>query len=187
MALDPLASVDDLEARLGRALNDVEAVRAVPLLRDASAGARREAGRPFTAAADETARVRVRSADLRLPKIPVTAVASIADVDGNDLEFTYYGGDTVRLTFIPAAGWADVTYSHGYAEVPDDVTGAVCSAVLRTLGISPLETGYQSENVEGYGYSVGSAAAAGAVGFLPSELAVFHAYRRIGGMARLGP
>lgn len=187
MALDPLATTADLAARLGRALTAEETTRATPLLRDASAVARREAGRPFTAAAGDTARVRVRGLKLRLPKVPVTAVDTIADVDGNPLDFTYDAGDVVTLSAIPLRGWVDVTYDHGYAEIPDDVVGAVCSAVLRTLGVSPMETGYQSETVEGYAYTVGAAAASGAVGFLDAELAVFRAYKRVGGMARLGP
>lgn len=194
-----LATVADLESRLGRGLDEDETTRAEALLDSASARVRTYTGQQF----DETtggSRLRVRSGRVRLPQRPVTAVASVADTDANDVAFTWHAGDTVYLDALgtlhrfdlqPYGGsgpqWVDVTYTHGYASTPDDVVEVVCQMVLRAFGSDPAASGLTQESVEGYSYSIGGAAAAGAVGMLDDEKAALDVYRRKGGTIRISP
>lgn len=186
MPLAPLATVADLEGRLGRVLDAADTIRAELLLGDASAAVRAYTGQQFTAATT-TARYPVRGNMVRLPQRPVTAVTAVANTDGAAVSFEWFYGHTVTLTAGPWTGWVDVTYTHGYAEIPGEIIGLVCNLVARALGTLPDETGYQSESIGTYSYSVGPAAAAGPFGYLNDERAVLDRYRSVGGTIRTGP
>lgn len=193
-----LATVADLEARLGRSLDAAESIRAAALLDGTSARVRTYTGQQFDLVVDDAQRLRVRRGQVRLPQRPVVAVASVADTDANDVEFTWHAGDVVHLDAFgsvprfdlePYRGngpmWVDVTYTHGYATAPDDVVEVVCSIVLRAFGSDPSASGITQESVEGYSYSLGAAGAAGAVGMLNDERAALDVYRRKGGTIRV--
>lgn len=184
MSLDPLASVEDLEGRLGRALSDDEADRAELLLADASATVRSYTGQQFTAATNDTARLRSRSGIVILPQRPVTAVGGVEDTDGNTIDFTWYDGDRFTLTNVTVC-WVDVTYDHGYDEIPEDIIAVVCQIAGRAMGTPSDQTGLSSESIGTYSYSVGAAAAAGTAGLLNDERTILDRYRRVGGVARL--
>lgn len=181
---EPLATVDDVAARLGRDLTAEEELRAETLVVDVSAAVRSYAGQTFSAETT-TARLRVRSGTIRLPQRPVVDVTEVADLDGNDIEFTWYHGDTLTLTGIPTNGWVDVTYEHGWEELPADIVAVVCQIVGRALGMPADQGGYQSETIGSYSYAVGAAAAAGSTGMMNDERAALDRYRRIGGTAWL--
>jgi hypothetical protein len=195
-----LATVADLEARLGRELTASELARAEALLSSASARVRSYTGQQFTQDTT-TARVRVNNGRITLPQRPVQTVETIADMDGNAVPFTWYAGASIVLGTnsyppihpIEAAWyarfreWVDVTYTHGYADIPADVVEVVCQIVLRTLGSDPAASGMVQESVEGYSYSMGAAGAAGAVGMLNDEKAALDVYRRKGGTIRVTP
>lgn len=184
--MPPLASVADLEGRLGRTFDAGEAIRAGLLLDDASAVVRAYTGQQFNEATS-TVRLKVRGGVVRLPQRPATAVTTVADVDGNTVGHTWYSGDAIHLTGgYPTGGWVDVTYDHGYASVPGDVVAVVCQIAGRAFGTTADNAGYQSESIGTYSYTVGVAAAAGATGLLNDERAVLDRYRRVGGMARIG-
>jgi hypothetical protein len=198
--VDPLATVDDLDARLGRTLTGVDADRANQLLRDASGAFRRAAGQQISAGSS-TARLRpmfagpIRAARtwdafVRLRQRPATAVASVIDAAGNPVEFEWLGDDRVAVTtrassstFDEVDGNAygvlvDVTYSHGYDEIPDDVVAVVCQMVGRALAVTPDKTAYFQRSIDNYAETLGSAAAGGAVGMLPAELKFARTFRR---------
>lgn len=179
-----LASRSDLEARLGRSLTGDDATRADSLLDDVSASVRAYTGQTFTTGTS-TARLRARGTLVRLPQRPVTSVTSVKDVDGNVVEFTYDAGSTLSLLSLPLRGWVDVEYAHG-GTVPDVVKAVVCQVAARAFGAKAEQAGFTSEGVPGYTYSVGGAAAAGPLGFLPDELRVLDAYRVVGTSAAFG-
>jgi hypothetical protein len=195
-----LATVADLEARLGRAFDPAETARAEGLLAGVSARVRSYTGQQFEQATS-TDRVRVRNGRLTLPQRPVTDVSDITDVDGSTVPFTWYAGSTIILGTsgyppihpIEAAWygrlreWVDVTYTHGYDDIPADVLEVVCQMVLRAFGTDPSASGIGQESVEGYSYSFGAAGAAGAVGMLNDEKAALDVYRRRGGTIRVSP
>lgn len=190
-----LATVDDLEVRLGRTLTLTEADQAEALLDDASAAVRAYIGQSVDSA-EQTARLRVRNGAVRLPRRPVTAVESVEDVNGNAIDFTWDAGQVVTLGSSFTDGWSteptrsayiwvDVTYTAGWATVPADLVAVVCQIAGRALGRPADSTGMTSESIAGYSYSVGGAAAAGPLGLLSDEKAVLDRYRRPGATAYL--
>jgi hypothetical protein len=72
----------------------------------------------------------------------------------------------------------EVEYVHGADTAPDEIVAVVCSVVLRAFGHRPDQGALQSENIQGYSYSVGSAGAAGPLGLLPDEKATLDRHRQ---------
>lgn len=192
-----LATTDDLEVRLGRALTGTEVDRAEALLAGASARVQTYTGQTFTLVENDTVTVKVRNRIARLPQRPVTAVDAVTDPNDNTIGFTWLGDDRVQVgngldyswVFEPwrnGLNLVTVTYSHGYTTVPADVVDVVCQMAGRAMTRSADETGLTQESIAGYSYSVGSAAASGSVGMLPDERAALDVYRRRLGSIRIG-
>lgn len=193
--MQPLATVADLEARLGRPLTEDETVRAASLLAGASANVRAYTGQDFTE--DETtARIRVRSGRVRLPQRPVTEVASVESMAGDPLTFTWHAGEWLRLDpevtafdyepFRTNPTFVDVTYTHGFATVPDVVVEVVVQAATRALGVSADSAGTVSQTIDGYSETRVPAVVAGPLGLLIEEREVLDRYRIRGGTISTG-
>jgi len=186
MSLPPFASLADLEARLGRTLTGAEATRAEALLGDASAAVRRFTGQEITFRSS-TDRVLVRDGCAVLSQWPVIAVSGATDINGVALSPTWDGGQVVELgavwvinatpSTLAATPYADVTYAHGFAEVPDDIAAIVCQMAARAFGRSADLAGVTSETIGSYSVTVGAAAAAGAVGMLEDEKRILRAFK----------
>src|SRR5689334_10292990 len=123
-----LASSADVADRLGRTLESGEAARIEALLADASAAVRVYTGQSFTLE-ERTVRVRARTNVVRLTERPVTEVASVTDIDGNDVSYRWDGLDEVYLWPLASVrfdlDWptcwpvvVDVTYTAGPECVP---------------------------------------------------------------------
>lgn len=192
-----LATVADLEARLGRSLDATETARVEALLAGASARVRSYTGQQFELTTT-TDRVRARSGRLRLPQRPVVAVSALADMNGNDIMFTWHAGNDILMgtsgypvrhpiedAWYRHHDWVDVTYTHGYTDIPADVVEVVCQIALRAFGTPSETAGIVQESIGSYSYSVGPVAAAGATGLLNEERAALDPYRRIGGTIRV--
>lgn len=187
--MTPLATITDLQGRLGRTLAGDELTRANLLLIDASAKVRGYTRQQITQSTstdlcrlyggtmtddsnlsgeDTFTETLWYPAVVRLPQRPVTAVTAVVDLDGNALAFRWDGGQLIGTMGAPVK----VTYEHGWAvgdPVYDTVTAVVCSIVGRALGRSPEDGGIQQESIAGYAYTVGAVGAAGALGLLPDE------------------
>lgn len=181
-----LASVEDLEVRLGRTFTSTETDRAEALLADASAAVQAYTGQQFTVGTS-TVRLQVRNGTVRPPQSPISTITGIANIEGAALDHVWYAGPTVAVTGSIDGSWVDVTYDHGYEELPADIVAVVCQVAGRAMGVPADQGGIAQESIGNYSYSVGVAAAAGSVGLLNDERAVLDRYRRIGGMARIGP
>lgn len=189
-----LATVADVEARLGRALSVDEALRAETLLGDASALVRSWTRQSFTLVENDEIVLRPVGTLLRLPQRPVTEVVSVAAVSGMsavpDLAlpgWTWDGTDLVDIAGVDSqiwvslpAWWEDigaspgayrVVYSHGLAEVPGEVVAVVCQMVLRTLTAPSQVEGLVSERVGQYNYQLqqGGGSAGAAVRFTGAD------------------
>lgn len=175
------ATVEEAEDRLGRALSTEEAIRLTALLADASAAIRAEAGQEITAGVST---VWLSSCDniYRLSQTPVTAVTAVLDADGDPVDFTWLHGQTfttrgyglARFDYSPAAGRGSVqvTYEHGYATAPPILVAVASQMALRAMGSTPDQSGITQETVGPFSRTLGSAAAAGAVGLLRDERAI---------------
>lgn len=166
-----LATLPDLQKVMSRDLSPDDSTRALRLLEIASERVRTYTGRTFSATT-ETKRLRVRGSKVRLPQAPVTAVSAVVDMNGNDLSFEWYAGQVVTITsgsidwferepYRRGIQWADVTYSHGYSAIPDDVIGIVCDAVAVALDSPPEMIGVQSETLGDYSVTTSPQAAGG--------------------------
>lgn len=191
-----LASIDDLEARLGRTVTNEGQAQAA--LDDASAAVRAYTGQLFDLVTDDEVRLRARNGTVVLPQRPVTEVTAVANVDAGAVEFTWDAGTSVLLSGFDVLRsfevepyevnrpvYVDVTYSHGYAEVPADILAVVCQVAGRALGRTPDENALSQESIAGYSYSVGGAAASGALGFTLPERTVLDRYRKPIGTIRV--
>lgn len=191
-----LATSADVEAFLGRSLTASESTRVDALLADASAAVRNYTGQQFDM--DETTeRLKVRNGRIRLSQRPVTDVASVVDMNGNDITFTWYVGSVIDLADAPPDSWSfepykngltvvDVTYTHGYAAVPDDIVAVVRSIVAKALSVAPEYAGITQQTVGDVSVSYGSFAAAGGVGMLNDHRVILDRYRVEGGSYRFG-
>ncbi|MGW3627287.1 hypothetical protein [Streptomyces sp. NPDC000880] len=135
MALEPLATVADLEAR-GLTVDASETAIVAVYLDVASTAVREAAGTPIS---ETTSTVTVEGeADqrLKLPGLPISAVATV-ELDG--VAVTDWRLRSQRLW--RAAGWTacggpsevEVTYTHGMAAVPSDIVDLVCRMTAAAL------------------------------------------------------
>lgn len=134
MTLPALATVSDA---LGYDLT----VTPGALLR-ASTRVRTATGQQIT---EGTSTVTLRGPVTRLPQRPVTAITSVVDSDGEDVEYTLNGSQlTARSTDL-----LTVEYDHGYAagEIPDELVEVVCTIAQRlsTVVDTALASGVQQE------------------------------------------
>lgn len=159
MPLDPLAQQTDVEDNLGRTLTAGEITRASTLLNRASQLIRSYTGLTFTLVTDDVAVMRITAGRVRLPQRPVTAVSKVALVgydgvqrytvpfiwDGLD-EVTMFGDYLVlnlpEILHDVYTHTAEITYSHGYATVPDDIRDLTAEVVARVYQ-SPSTPGVQ--------------------------------------------
>lgn len=134
MALAPLATVEDLEAR-GLTVDPSEASVVTVYLRVASAAVREAAG---TAISRTTSTITLEGAPgqrLTLPGPPIVSVDTVT-ADGRTLtDWRLSSGRLWR-----ASGWTgvepseiEVTYTHGLAEVPEDIVDLVCRMAAAAL------------------------------------------------------
>lgn len=180
-----LATPEQLQDRMATRIDDEQ--RALTLLDDASAAVRSYTGQTISLATT-TERVRVKRGVARLSQRPITVVSTVEDTNGNTLLFEWEAGPKVQVqtnldsfSYVPwqsGIRWVDVTYTHGYADTPDDIVMVVCQIAGRAYGTSPEASATSSEGLGSYSISMGGAAASGAAGMLAPERAILDRYRR---------
>lgn len=173
----PLATVGDLEARLGRDLTATEAAKADAALADASAALRTYCRRHFTEVEDDEVILRPVGSSIRLPRRPVTAIAQLEQIGTAGTvdrvmavgEWAFDGIDLIELWpspyaysgIAPTGQYANtyrVLYDHGNDVVPAFIVGMTCRLVFRSLlAPSPTE-GLVSEHIGQYSYQYGQSA-----------------------------
>ncbi|MGH3878063.1 MAG: hypothetical protein ACRDSK_13620 [Actinophytocola sp.] len=203
--LDPLATFEDLEESLGRALTTAEQERAPALLRAASAKARRYARQLFTKVTDDVVVLVADGGRLVLPQRPVTAVTAVKAVGAAgapDLTVTGWSWDQLDVINLSTASWIinmpedwedvdrypgtyRVTYSHGYEPIPDDVISVVAGAVLRTLSAPTTAGDVVGETIGAYSYRLASANGGVTVRLTDEDKADLRHYRRPGASLRM--
>lgn len=182
--LAPLASPSDVEARLGRALNQVESTRVDALLADGSAHVRRYCLRDFALLTDDTRVLKASHGTIKLPERPIVSVSKVIAIGGApgvpDIDVFWYVFDDYDEITVPepsqsgiinlAEIWYDlewfsntfrVTYTHGESDVPDDVVAVLCSAVISMLVAPTMVGGLASETLGTYSYSMHRTAGSG--------------------------
>ena len=172
----PLASVQDVESRLGRALSPEDALRVEVFLADVSAAIRAAAGQEISRATS-TVTLRASGGRVWLPQRPVVTVDDVQKVTADGsleavIGWTLYGS---ALEYVPD-GDLSVTYTHGYDQVPADVVGLTCSLAMLALtssseGALGPQPGVVSESVDDYSVTYDRPAGASVTFDLPERTA----------------
>lgn len=170
-----LATIADVEARLGRSLTTAEISKANAYLNDASALFVQRAVQKFEVS-ESTVRLFPNDGVVRLVQRPVISVDSVTDIDGNAIDFTFDGHQSIYD--LGAYTPVTVNYQHGSADVPDDVVAVVAGMVARTLSISPdAAAGVQQQSVGPFSQSYANWAVGAQVMMSPAEAKVADTYR----------
>ena len=209
--LAPLASITDLEDRLGRTLTDEEAAKAPALLRDASAKIRAFCRQSFDYVTGDVVTLREVGYKLTLPERPVTAVTSVVALSGHselaDVTLTGWqwdGLDQINLRGLSEVivnlpeWWHDtpggpgtfrVTYDHGYPTTPDDIVAKTCELATRVLTSPSPTEGMGSERAGPFSYTMapgaGTFGAAVRLTKQDRDDLVAAGYRRAGGAIQM--
>lgn len=184
-----MTALATLEQLTDRITTTVDPDRAAAALDDVSAAVRSYTGQTISAAIN-TERLRVHGYKVRLSQRPVTDVATVVDIDGNDVGYLWDGLDIVALRTSTVRAFdydqlvsttvVDVTYDSGYDVVPDDIVAVVCNVAARALAEGPEMSGVTQESVANYSVSFGAIGASGPLGFFTAETRVLDRYRRPG-------
>ena len=161
-----LATTNDLAQVMARTLTDDEKARAKALLEVASATVRTYTWQHFTQVT-ETVRLPVRGGRVRLPQKPVTAVTAVSVANGSAIAYSWVAGQVVDCNpatvnafelepFRTRLQWVDVTYTHGWEQVPADVRGIVCDIAAAALASPPEDSGVQTETLGPFSTSYGT-------------------------------
>lgn len=153
------ASLAELEAFLQTTYDGAAAVAADQALTMASASIQNETHQRIEAVANEvvTFAVRPRTYRLFLPELPVTGVSAVT-IDGVALLVTDYIVDSQtgvmhrRYLVDWARTWEStvaVTYSHGYAVIPDDIKQ---ETLRRAADLMDNPSTMDSETIGNYAY-----------------------------------
>lgn len=200
--LPSLATPDDVVARLGRNLNQIEAARVDAMLQDGSAIIRRYARNSFSFAIGDVISVVADTGNIVLPGRPIISVDGVMWKPGlsyiQNMPITWYVFDGVDTITIPGprhsgvinlpymwyqTSWYsesfEVTYTHGEQIVPSEVNGLLASAIVSELSTPTQSATIQSESIGAYSYSMrrsygrGGASTAGAVAGIHAALSDF--------------
>lgn len=170
-----LATIADIEARLGRALTTPETSQATAWLDDASAMFVQRAVQKFEVS-ESTVRLFPRDGIVRLVQRPVIEVTEVTDIDGVEIDFTFDGHQSIYElgSFSPVI----VNYEHGSAIIPADVVAVVAGMVVRTLLVpDDAAAGIQQQSVGPFSQSFASWAVGRQVLLSPSDIEVANYYR----------
>jgi hypothetical protein len=170
-----LATIADVEDRLGRTLTQAEQSQANAWLDDASAIFIQRSVQKFEVG-ESRVRLFPRDGVVRLVQRPVIEVIEVTDIDGVQIEFTFDGHQSIYElgTFSPVI----VDYEHGSEDIPADVVAVVSGMVVRTLQIpADAAAGIQQQAVGPFSQSYASWAVGRQVLMSPSDIEVANYYR----------
>ena len=170
-----LATIADVEARLGRSLTVAETSQATAWLSDASAMFVQRAVQKFEVS-ESTVRLFPRDGVVRLVQRPVIEINSVTDIDGVELDYTYDGFQSIYElgSYSPVI----VNYDHGSDTIPDDVVAVVAGMVVRTLLIpADAAAGIQQQSVGPFSQSYANWAVGRQVLMSPADIEVANYYR----------
>jgi hypothetical protein len=181
--MEPLTTVAYIEGQLGRDLTTAEAERAAGAIASASARIRAYTKQSFDLIEDDVLVTSAVGSDLRLPQRPVVSVSrvrAVSSLHGADPvniagSWAFDGIDIVRVSPIDTDIWVnlpewcgqadtfEVTYTHGYAEVPEIVNVVAADMVIRSLTSPSAVAGMVNERIGQYSYQLQQGAGAAGV------------------------
>lgn len=161
-----LATITDLEGRLGRSLTSTEAAKAPSALADASALLRDYCKRDFTSNTNEIQVLRPVGDAITLPHKPVLAVDQVEQIGAAGTpdrvlpvtEWTFDGIDRISVYPCPLTGIYAGTYRVQYdsgGTVPQTIISRCCKMVFRAILAPTVAEGLVQERIGQYAYQYG--------------------------------
>jgi hypothetical protein len=170
-----LATIDDVENRLGRVLTTGEELQANAWLEDASAIFVQRAVQKFEVS-ESRVRLFPRDGVVRLVQRPVIEVIEVTDIDGVEIEYTFDGHQS--LYELGSYSPVIVNYEHGSDDIPADVIAVVAGMVVRTLLIpADAAAGIQQQAVGPFSQSYATWAVGRQILMSPADIEVANYYR----------
>jgi hypothetical protein len=184
--LPGLVTPDDIAARLGRSLTQIEAGRVDGMIADSSAIVRRYCRRDFMYHATDTITTTADGGIIKLtswkPIVSIDELIALSGTTGiQDIPVTWYHFDAVdKITvFNPSLSgiinlpeiWYEETFwwggsfkitgAHGFVDVPGDVVAIICTAITSELATPTQSATLMSESVGAYSFSMRRTSGAG--------------------------
>jgi hypothetical protein len=207
-SLTPLCSSTDISTRLGRALSPAETTRVPALIGDATSQIVRHCRKDFQWHPNDVLQIPGDGSTIKLPYRPVVSVSSVVAISGRadipNIPVTWWvfdGVDEISIAESTASGvinlpeaWYDfgafpgtyqVTYSHGYQTVPDEVVMVAANAVIGVLLAPTMAAGVIGETVGAYSYRMERSGGGLAVALNAGDLAILDDYRDKTGSQKL--
>jgi hypothetical protein len=178
VSLPPLATQADADA-LGYTL---PADRADGLLARASARIRRAAGQPITPS-DVVWQAKPVCGEITLPAPPIVAVNAVAEVadDGTTTPLTGWRWDGNTLHICDEVEGVQVSYTRGWATIPDGVVELCCEVASRLAEVPTEGEGMvRQRSIDDYSVTYASEQIAAGGDLMPGELAALE--RELGGV-----
>lgn len=171
-----LATIADVEARLGRVLTNDEEAKATAWLNDASALFVNKSQQKFEPG-ETTFQAYAKDGVVRLLQRPVTAIVSVEDVHGSPVAYEWDGFQALFNVY--SASPLKVVYEHGSTTIPEPVVAVVAGMVARTLSIAPdAASGITKQTTGPFTQEYASWAVGSQVMLSPAELSVANSYRQ---------
>ena len=177
--MEPLATVADMQVRLGTEFDAAQSAMMYAILSDVSNTLRLRLGMNAFDAGPHTTTFSVVPRAGSLDPITISRLATVTSVtasNGSQLSFEKVGetisfsGLTLPWNIEPLTSGQEVTIVYTTNPIPLSlIQGLVCQIAGRAFGTKSTDSGLSQEAIEGYSYQVGSAAASGPIGLLPSE------------------
>lgn len=182
--MQPLLSLEGFAERRGVPFDptDVQALRS---LQDASGLVRAYCGQTISLVVDDVVELRGNwTRRLYLPERPVVDVTAVSLRFGGNTISDIQEGTWIRrghLLELPGSYWGgdlgavSVTYSHGYADIPEELFGIVNSVTARALRDPAGDL--ISETIVDYAYTRGTDAQGRPIGVTANELVVLDRFK----------
>jgi hypothetical protein len=198
--LTPLCQTTDISGRLGRSLTSAESARVPYLIADATSQIVRFCRKDFQLHTDDVLNIQGDGSTIKLPYRPVISVSDVIAISGRpdipDIPVSWWvfnGIDEISIAESTASGvinlpeaWYDygafpgtfqVTYTHGYAVVPDDVVMVTANAVISVLQAPTIAAGVIGETIGPYSYRMERGGGGLAVALTQADLSALADYR----------
>lgn len=128
-----IITVQELAAFMGREFTPSESAQASAVIDVVEAAIESETGVSFTQVVDDSIVIQADGHGMiELNRKPVTAVSSVKDVNGVEIESWEFDGLSTIYNLYPSQV-VNLVYSHGFAVVPRDIKGVALGSASRVM------------------------------------------------------
>lgn len=165
---------------------DADQARVTRLLEMVSAAVRTYTGQTFDLVEDDEVTLQVTDGRVMLPQRPIVEVSEVTNASGTPIAgVTWRTTNPLRPTVAYGRPWCwpdrevTVTYSHGYATIPADISMVVAERVAAMWSSDPDAGTYESkaETIGNRSTNITYRALAAGVGWHPAHKQTLDAYR----------